>query len=170
MKPIKVDPIELSKKLPKPLQLKALTKALDVFVPFNFGLGIDIIKLTSEEVVLRAPDKRKRRNHVGSANAAFLALLSEYPAGLMVAQHYPFDQYRVIISELKVQYFKQGRGVLTSTAKAPVQWPEIHDGEAFLDMQTIITNDKNEQISICHTRWQIKEWNKVRIKKEQSKT
>lgn len=160
----KIDLIKLSKKLPAPLRLKALTKILDITVPFNFGLGFEIEKLTPEAVVLRAPDRRKRRNHVGSAHACFLALLSEYPAGLLIAQHYSFKEYRIIISKLEIEYFKQGRGVLRGLAHKPEILPQFIDGEAFLDMETEVVNSKKERISVCKTRWQIKKWEKVRKK------
>lgn len=158
------DLIKISEKLPETLRLKALAKALDLTVPFNFGLGIEIEKLTPDEVVLRAPDRRKRRNHVGSAHACFLALLSEYPAGLLIAQLYSFKKYRIIISKLEIEYFKQGRGILRGIAHKPETLPPFTDGEAFLDMKTEIVNVKNECVSICKTHWQIKEWDKVRKK------
>ncbi|MCB0350967.1 MAG: DUF4442 domain-containing protein [Bdellovibrionales bacterium] len=163
---MKFDLLKLSDKLPSSLRLKALTKALDIAVPFNFGLGMQIKKLTPNEVVLISPERRKRKNHVGSAHACFLALLSEYPAGLVVAQNYPFDKHRIIISELKIEYFKQGRGTLTSIAKSPSAWPELVNGETFINMETEITNSKGERVSLCHTRWQVKEWTKVRKKRE----
>lgn len=154
----------MSEKLPKPVRLMALAKALDLAVPFNFGLGIQIEKLTADEVILTSKDLRKRRNHVGSAHACFLALLSEYPAGLVIAQNYSFQNYRIIISKLEIEYFKQGRGDLRGIAKLPNVKAEFVDGEAFLDMETEILNSQNERVSICKTRWQIKEWSKVRKK------
>lgn len=157
-----IDYIKALEKIPTPLRLPALTTALELAIPFNAGLGMKITTLSREKVIIRSPDRRKRRNHVGSAHACFLALLSEYPAGLLLAQKYSFSQYRIIISELKIEYLKQGRGPLTATALAPEEWPEFINGEAFLDMQTVIKNDKEEPISICYTRWQIKEWKKVR--------
>lgn len=161
-----LDFLKLSEKMPKNLRLKVLTKALDIAIPFNSGLGMQITKLEPEEVILSSPDKRKRRNHVASAHACFLTLFSEYPAGLVIAQHFSFKDYRIIISELKIEYFKQGRGTLLSTAKCPSAWPELVDGETFINMQTEITNAIGERISLCHTRWQIKEWTKVRKKRE----
>jgi acyl-coenzyme A thioesterase PaaI-like protein len=163
---MKIDIFKLCNKFPPSLRLKALTKALNIAVPFNFGLGMQIMKLSPKEAILISPEKRKRKNHVGSAHACFLALLSEYPAGLVVAQNYAFGKHRIIISELKIKYFKQGRGTLTSIAKSPSAWPELVDGETFINMQTEITNDKGERVSLCHTRWQVKEWTKVRKKRE----
>lgn len=160
-----LDLIKLSTKVPKSLRLVALTKALDVAIPFNFGLGIKIKKLTAGEVILESPDRIRRRNHVGSAHACFLALLSEYPAGLVIAQKYSFEKYRLIISELSIEYFKQGRGPLKSKAKAPKTWPKFKNGESFINLETEIFNEKGEQVSLCRTRWQVKEWDKVRKKK-----
>jgi acyl-coenzyme A thioesterase PaaI-like protein len=160
----KIDLLKWSEKLPAGLRLPALSKALEVMIPFNSGLGMTITHLTSQEARIQAADKRRRRNHVASAHACFLALLSEYPAGLLVAQQYSFQDYRMILSTLKITYFKQGRGVLIGTAKAPEKWPEFVNGEAFIDMQTTITNVKEETVAHCETRWQVKEWARVRQK------
>jgi acyl-coenzyme A thioesterase PaaI-like protein len=156
------DLIKASEKLPGALRLKALTTALDFAVPFNFGLGIEIEKLTPSEVVLVSPERRKRRNHVGSAHACFLALLSEYPAGLLIAQNFSFQKYRIIISKLEIEYFKQGRGELRGISKKPETEPVFTNGEAFLEMQTEIVNKQGERVSLCKTLWQIKEWSQVR--------
>lgn len=158
------DLIKISEKLPDAVRLRALAKALDIAVPFNMGLGIEIEKMTPEEVILVAPDRRKRRNHVGSAHACFLALLSEYPAGLVIAQNYSFKDYRIIISKLEIEYFKQGRGTLRGIAKRSETIPVFSDGEAFLEMQSEILNSTGERVSLCKTHWQIKEWSKVRKK------
>jgi acyl-coenzyme A thioesterase PaaI-like protein len=161
----KVDLIKLSEKVPARFRLKALAKALDLAIPFNMGLKMQIEKLSPAEVIVVSPEVRKRRNHVGSAHAAFLVLLSEYPAGLIVAQHYGFDKHRIILAELGIEYFKQGRGRLQSTARAPEQFPELQDGETFLDMITEVKNTQSELVARCRTRWQIKDWSKVRSKK-----
>jgi acyl-coenzyme A thioesterase PaaI-like protein len=166
---IKVDPIAMANKIPfESMRLTALTQFLNIGIPFNTGLGMKITKLTPEEVQIQSPPKRKRENHVGSSHACFLALLSEYPAGVLIAQKYSFEKYRIIISQLNIEYFKQGRGTLTSTVKGPQIWPELVNGEMFIDMQTEITNEKSERISLCKTKWQIKEWSQVKNSKKPS--
>ena len=64
-----------------------------------------------------------------------------------------------------MSYHKQGRGTLT--ARATLDAPELafEAGEAWVEMITEITDEKNEKVSTCKTKWQLKEWQKVRVKK-----
>jgi len=139
-------------------------QALYLMVPFNRGLGFKIESISVDGVTIRSPSRLRRKNHVKSAHACALAVLGEYAAGLLVAQKYPPNLYRPVIGMLHVDYVKQGRGVLTAQAQPPSVWPEIKDGEGWIEMTTKIRNEKNEDIATCVTKWQVKEWNKVRTK------
>lgn len=164
--PMKLDPFKHADKIPHPtLKNKVLSKALEYVVPFNKGLGIKIHSLSKDKVVLKAPEKWRRRNHVGSAHACFLALIGEYPAGLLIAQNFSFENHRIIISGLNVEYKKQGRGLLTATSEKPSEFStDFSDGENWIDMKTVITNSKDEEVAIVSTKWQIKKWDQVRSK------
>ncbi len=160
---MKFNIFEWIEKIPsKNLQNKVLDEALEWTIPFNRNLGFRIESLTNCDVVVRSKDKRRRKNHVGGAHACALALLGEYPSGLLIAKNYPIDRYRFIISALNVTYEKQGRGELTSYSQAPKVWPEFKDGEAWIEMETLIKNKDQELVARVQTRWQIKEWSKVR--------
>ena len=165
------DPItasaEVFEKLPSVIanesfRRKMLDVILSIGVPFNRWLGMKLIEFSLDRVVVKSPPTRLRENHVGTAHACALALLGEYPAGLLVAQKYPLVTYRMIISKLEVEYHKAGRGVVFGTAEAPIEWPEVKNGEAWVEMLTVMTGSVGEKIADCRTRWQIKRWDKVR--------
>jgi hypothetical protein len=144
-----------------PARRKLLDLLLHVGVPFNRWLGLRLKEFTNEKVVIESPEVILRRNHVGTAHACAQALIGEIPAGLLVAQKFPLETYRFIISKLEIEYHKAGRGSLLGAAQAPGAWPELVDGECWIDMVTEITNDKSEPVATCRTRWQVKSWERI---------
>ncbi|MEZ4752006.1 MAG: DUF4442 domain-containing protein [Bdellovibrionota bacterium] len=161
------DPVSQTKHLSPKLRLTVLNTLLTIGIPFNKGLGLRLFEFTEKKVVVKSLPKRRRRNHVGGAHACALALLGEYPAGLLVAQQFPFSEYRIIIGELKVEYEKQGRGVLFSEVEAPDSWPTFdgQNDDLWITLKTTIHNESREVVARAETRWQIKPWSKVRSKK-----
>lgn len=141
-----------------------LDLALNLAVPFNRWLGFHIQELGPEKVVVVSPPRTLRQNHLGGAHACALALLGEYPAGILLSQNFSPEEFRIIISKLEVEYHKQGRGSVTGVAVSPQVWPQIVDGEVFIDLKTHITNEKNELVALVSTKWQLKEWGRVRVK------
>lgn len=162
---MKFDFLPLLDKIPnKKVRNWVLDLALDLIIPFNRNLGFHIEKISIDGVIVDSPDRTRRENHVGGAHACALALLGEYPAGLLVAQRFPPHEFRPIISKLHVDYFKQGRGTLRAEALPPKEWPALVDGEGWVEMTTTIRNEKDETVATCLTKWQVKEWSRVRKK------
>ncbi len=149
----------------KKIRYKVLDKVMSTFIPFNRGLGYKITELSKKQVTVISPDKTRRQNHLKGAHACALALLGEYPAGLLLAQSYSPEKVRLILSELKMDYRKQGRGQLTSVSKMIKNAPKTIDEEAWFDMTTEIHNSSQELIAICHTKWQLKSWEFVKSQK-----
>lgn len=138
---------------------------LTVGIPFNRWLGYQVEELTPSVVIVSSPERILRKNHVGGAHACALALLGEMPAGLLIAQNFPIDEYRFIISELHIVYHKQGRGILRGTVHPPIPWPSADSEDiTWVDLTTYIKNEAGEDVATCKTRWQIKRWEKVRGK------
>jgi acyl-coenzyme A thioesterase PaaI-like protein len=161
-----VDPIKLTEKIPnEKIRRRVLDKVMSLNIPFNRWVGLRIDEINDDRVVVLSPPTRLRENHVGGMHAACLALLGEYAAGLCVASHYGIEEYRLIIGSLNIEYHKQGKGLLRGVAHAPSTWPEVVEGEAWIDMETKITNEKGEDVAVCKTRWQLKDWAQVGKKK-----
>lgn len=165
----KFDPIAASEQVAALLPMEqesARRRMLDVLlgfgIPFNRWLGLRIKEFTKSRVVIESPPTVLRRNHVGTAHACAQALIGEYAAGLVVAQTYPIESYRIIIGKLEIEYHKAGAGTLLGVAEAPEKWAELNNNEAWVEMVTHITNEKGESVSTCRTRWQVKSWDQVK--------
>lgn len=141
-----------------------LDNALKIGIPFNMGMGMKIKLVNDKESQIESLPVYRRKNHVGTAHAISQALLIEYTAGLLIAQKYSFDHYRLVLTNINITYHKPGKGTLTGSAHAPNQWPDLKEGEMFLDMHTKVHNEKNELISEGKTTWQIKSWSKTKAK------
>jgi acyl-coenzyme A thioesterase PaaI-like protein len=163
---MRLNPIEIANKIPYPKwRRRALDMLLTVGIPFNRWLGLQIHELSEDEVVILSPERTLRRNHVGGAHACALALMGEYPAGLLIAQNFGVDEFRIILSELHMHYNKQGHGLLKAIASSKRQWPQPDaDGVLWVELDTHIYNEKNEEVAACHTRWQVKPWSLVHEK------
>lgn len=144
---------------------KILDVLLAKMIPFNRGLGLKILELNPSECRVLLPNSKRRQNHVKGAHACCLALLGEYTAGMLIAQNFSFDRYRIIIGSLSIQYKKQARAEAYAEVSAPKVWPEVHNGETWVEMETKIINREAEIIAVCQTSWQIKDWKKIRVRR-----
>ncbi len=143
---------------------RVMDVAINLAIPFNRWLGMKIEMLTPQQVRVSSPPRVLRRNHVGGAHACALALLGEYPAGVLLSQNYSMQDYRMIITKLEVDYQKQGFGTLIGEAAAPAEWPAEKEGERIIDMKTEIKNKKGELVALVSTKWQLKKWEFVKKK------
>ena len=164
----KFDPIAFSELLTSRIPMasenvrrRILDVMLNVGIPFNRWLGLRVHEISADHVTIKSPETVLRRNHVGTAHACAQALIGEYAAGLVIAQQFPIETYRMIISKLEIDYAKPGRGTLYGTAKAPETMPELTDEEGWVDMETRITDKAGDEVSVCRTRWQVKSWAKI---------
>lgn len=154
---------QLQKLQPEFIRFKLLDKVFQTIIPFNRGLAFEIKKLDPESCVIVSPDKKRRQNHVGGAHACALAVLGEYTAGLLLAQHCNPERYRIIISHLEVDYHKQGRGLLTAGCPKP-NMSILLGEETFVDLVTEIKNSNQDLVAVVKTKWQAKPWELVRSK------
>ncbi len=156
---MKIDIFAQINKVPNQLARHLMVdKIMERVVPFNRGMGFKVKELSQDLVKVVSPNKKRRQNHLGGAHACALALLGEYPAGLLLGQNYSLQSYRLILSELHMDYKKQGRGELTAVAEKNEDFPKVIKDEAWFDMTTNISNSKGETVAICTTKWQLKSW------------
>jgi acyl-coenzyme A thioesterase PaaI-like protein len=65
---------------------------------------------------LNYPSSGKNKNHLGGAHACAIATLGEFTAGLLLTRALGSSTYRIIMTDLYVDYLKQGRTHLYGTA------------------------------------------------------
>ncbi len=161
---MKIDIFKYTEKIPSDfLRRKVLDNIFNIAIPFNLTLGLRLRSVSPDCVEVTSATGWKTRNHVGGAHACFLALIGEYPAGILLAQNYSPEDYRMIISELKVEYHKQVRGQVKGVARKPKEnWPKLSDEEIWIPMITEIFDSKGNRAATAHTQWQLKRWSAVR--------
>lgn len=138
-----------------------LDNALKIGIPFNMGMGMKIKLVSDIETQIESLPVYRRKNHVGTAHAISQALLIEYTAGLLLATKYSLEKYRMILTNINITYHKPGKGKLTGTCHVPDNWPDLKEGEMFIDMVTKVHNEKNELVSEGKTTWQVKSWSQT---------
>lgn len=141
-----------------------LDKALTYAIPFNMGFGMKIRSLSEELSIIEMPPRHRRKNHLGTAHAISQCLLGEYCAGILITQKFDFSIYRFVLKKLDIEYHKPGVGSIIGKCQAPKVWPELKDGEVFIEMFTEIRNEKGELVSEVKTLWQVKDWNRTKKK------
>lgn len=159
---LKIDLFKITKKIKnQKLANLFLDNALKIGIPFNMGMGMKIKLISPTETQIQSFPVYRRQNHVGTAHAISQALLIEYTAGLLIATKYSFEKYRLVLTNIAITYHKPGKGILTGTCHIPDTWPELKEGEMFIDMQTKVHNEKNELVSEGKTTWQLKSWSQA---------
>lgn len=152
------------------LSLVAMGNILKLAIPFNAPHGFRLRKLGPEEVRIELPNNKLNHNHVGGMHACAIATLGEFCAGLTLARHLGFTRYRFILAELSVQYHRQGRSALTGVARltteqiARVKEDLMQQEKLLFPHSTVITDASGEAVAEVRTVWQIKSWEKVRLR------
>ena len=99
-----------------------------------------------------------------------MATLGEYCAGMTFIKNFGLEDYRLIMKELKAEYFLQGRTDLKGVAKiSPEQVEQLRkdlegSDKVLFQHQTEIFNTKGEKVALVQTLWQLKRWDKVNLK------
>jgi hypothetical protein len=156
---MKVDVFKWADKLPGDfLKRKFLDNLFNLAIPFNLSLGLRLTHVKPDHVEVISNSGWKTRNHVGGAHACFLALVGEYPAGILLAQNFSPENYRMIIGELHVEYHKQARGRVKGVSRKPDAWPNDPGDEFWVPMTTDIYDQKGQNVATVKTRWQLKKW------------
>lgn len=156
---------EISKK-----HLWLLNRVMNHSVKFNRPHGFQVVKINANQVQTFAPYHKKNFNHVRGIHACAIATVGELAAGIMLMYHFSPVQYRIIMSNIQIEYHYQAKKNIIATA-------------AFLDQDknkilatladqhktthTVTTEIKDEDqalIATVQTTWQIKPWKDVKTK------
>ncbi|PCJ81321.1 MAG: hypothetical protein COA49_06305 [Bacteroidetes bacterium] len=162
--------LENSLNLAKVGRPKRFSRIMQEVIPFNRPHRISIKEITSRGCVVNLPDRRRNRNHLGTMHACAMATAGEYVSGLNVIEAFDISKYRLIMSRLEVDYIRRPVGDCDASSKWPVgvlksiQSTLSSDGVATFTMTSELTDTKFEHVATTTTHWQVKSWDKVRVR------
>jgi acyl-coenzyme A thioesterase PaaI-like protein len=153
-----------------PKMLFALEKLFIFGIPFNKPHGIKFKKLSQFESRLFLPNKRINHNHLGGIHACAIATLGEFTAGLLLCKNYPTARFRIIMKDLHVEFYKQGRtdvygqANISESQLGSITQNIAKEDKAEIKLETKIFDSNQEQLATVTTSWQLKDWNKSKMK------
>lgn len=146
--------IQTLAKLPGPARRRSMGLLLGQLVPFVGTARLAIDEMTAERVVVRVPNRRRNRNHIGQVHAAAMALVAETATGFVVGMNVP-DSRLLLIKSLKVDFKKRTQGALTAVATLTSEQREAiatqDKGEVTVTIQ--VTDETGEEPIRCEMIW-----------------
>ena len=92
------------------------SRLLQEVIPFNRPHRLTVHVLGEFEAEVRLPFLRRNKNHLGTMHACAMATAAEYASGLCVLRVIGMEGYRLVMSEMNVQYTRRAEGACTAKA------------------------------------------------------
>jgi acyl-coenzyme A thioesterase PaaI-like protein len=121
------------------------------FVPYTGALGARVLELGDGRARVTLADRRRNRNHLGSAHAVALVNLGEMTSGLALITGLDAD-VRSILVKISAEYLKKARGTLTATAG--IEIPKV-TGPVDHIVEAIIRNEAEELVCRVEAVWRL---------------
>ena len=140
-------------------------------IPFNKPHRLKILSISKNKVEIKYPYLTSNLNHLKGLHACGLATVSEYSTGLLLLNHLNPENYRLIMKSLNMEYHYQGKKSASATFELQDEWisknviePLKSNDAVFVDCEVKVKDEDGNHLSTCKTQWQIKKWDKVRVK------
>jgi acyl-coenzyme A thioesterase PaaI-like protein len=152
-------------------QLWILNTFIGKFIPFNGPHKYKIVGITDDGFEIEMPYIKKNLNHLKGLHACGLATLSELIAGLTLIRKLGFKEYRLIMQELKMDYYYQAKmpvrvkfELTDDFLKTNLKDPLTTGDAVFVEMKTEVYDLEKNHICTGTTKWQVKKWTSVKTK------
>src|ERR1700748_213452 len=138
-------------------------------VPFNKPHGIKISEISSDNITVKAKNKKPNQNHIKGIHACLLATLCEYVSGLNLLLQLDPKEYRIILKNIQMTYHYQAKTDVSAKVGIPKAFFEdeiirpLETAAAIFKEFTVEVYDE-QQNHICTglINWQIKSWKSVK--------
>ena len=168
-----IDPLKILRMLsknPSSIKLFALNKILARTIPFNAPHNFKLQSINDTQIDICLPYEKVNFNHVKGIHACGLATLGEFCAGLLLLTKMG-TEYRLILSHLEASYTYQGKtdvfGHCHIDLEKVKELKEVlkdQNQKPNYQMKTIIVDKNGIEVATVLSTWQIKHWNKVKLK------
>jgi acyl-coenzyme A thioesterase PaaI-like protein len=140
-------------------------------IPFNRPHGFELEAIGDEFIRTRARYRKGNFNHIRGIHACAIATIAEFSAGFLLLSRLDPARYRLIMSELQVEYTYQAKEDIFSESRcsgerllAEVITPLEQQELVTVKMESRVFDGAGNGIALAHTTWQIKRWDKVKTK------
>ena len=146
------------------------SRLMQEVIPFNRPHGICVVEISSSKCKVYLTNKRRNKNHLGTMHACAIATAAEYVSGLNVVQAFDMEKYRLIMSRIEVDYLRRPIGYCNAESGiSKEQMSQINkeldtDEVSNFSLVSNVIDSKNEVIAKATIHWQVKSWQKVRVK------
>ena len=151
--------------------LWVLNLVLGLVIPFNRPHGFGLEAIGDEFVRTRARYRKSNFNHIRGIHACAIATIAEFSAGFLLLTRLDPARYRLIMSDLQVEYTYQAKEDIFSESRctgerllAEVISPLEQQELVTVKMESRVFDASGNAIALAHTTWQIKRWDKVKTK------
>ena len=153
------------------IYLRVLNWSLNRMVPFNRPHGFKVIEVGDYHVKTLIPYKNKNFNHIRGLHACALATVSEFTTGFLLISRLDGKKFRLIMQRLEMEYHYQGKMDATAQFSVSDEWfnEHVYDPLKASDAVVVPCEIKIHDVQGNHLTtgkvfWQIKNWDKVKLK------
>jgi hypothetical protein len=146
-----------------------LNRTLSFAVPYNRPHRFEITKINADEIEVIMPYCKRNLNHIKGLHACGLATLCEYACGLQLSRNLDMSQYRIIMQQLNMEYFYQGKNTAKVVFRLTKDWVQkeiidpLQKADSLIKTFELSVYDQHEnRLCTGKVSWQIKDWKKVK--------
>lgn len=154
----------------KPWELLIMDKVLKYMIPFNGPHGFKIKNCRPKDIAISIPNKRVNHNHLKGIHAGAIITLGEFCSGLCLLTEFSAKKYRLILKELRSEYFYQGKTDLEGRCKVSAQDVQkirdtlVNEPKVLTEQVTEIYDKEENLVAKVYATWQLKSWKSVQTK------
>jgi acyl-coenzyme A thioesterase PaaI-like protein len=148
-----------------------LNRGLRRMIPFNKPHGFRIVEIGKYKVRIMLPYRNVNLNHIRGLHACALATVSEYATGFVILSNLDPRKYRLILQRLEVDYYYQAKTDAYADYEISEAWLREVVVEPLQSLDAVmvparvkVMDVKGNHLTSAVVTWQIKSWDKVRLK------
>jgi len=144
------------------MDFEALRGGLEQAIPFNTHVGLEFVELASGVAVVRLPDDKRLRNHVGSQHASALFAAGEAASGGAFVSVFAerITEVTPLAERAEISYRALALGTITATGrlaeKTEVLFARLDaERRARFPIEVEFTNGKDEVVAEMVVQWYV---------------
>jgi acyl-coenzyme A thioesterase PaaI-like protein len=141
----------------------AVAAGLSQAIPFNVHLGLETITVAEDHGVVRLPDEKRLRNHVGSQHAGGLFSAGEAASGAAFVGSFLdiMGEITPLAESAEIAYKKLAKGEITAAARfaedaVALKAKLSEDGRVRFPIEVEMTDSEGDVVAEMTVRWYVR--------------